>query len=78
MIDLNEKPLCTIPRVMCWAVDNMELLKSQPDESVDLIYCDILYGTGRKFADYQDLKPIRSEIEAHYIPRLKEMHRVLL
>jgi len=77
MIDLNEKPLCTIPRVMCWAVDNMELLKSQPDESVDLIYCDILYGTGRKFADYQDLKPIRSEIEAHYIPRLKEMHRVL-
>ena len=27
--------------------DNLELLKSQPDESVDLIYCDILYGTGR-------------------------------
>ena len=77
MIDLNEKPLCTIPRVMCWAVDNLELLKSQPDESVDLIYCDILYGTGRNFGDYQDLKPIRSEIESHYIPRLKEMHRVL-
>ena len=77
MIDLNEKPLCTIPRVMCWAVDNLELLLSQPDESVDLIYCDILYGTGRNFGDYQDLKPIRSEIEAHYLPRLKEMHRVL-
>lgn len=77
MIDLNEKPLCTIPRVMCWAVDNMELLKSQPNESVDLIYSDILYGTGRNFGDYQDLKPIRSEIEAHYLPRLKEMHRVL-
>jgi hypothetical protein len=43
MIDLNEKPLCTIPRIMCWAVDNMELLKSQPNESVDLIYSDILY-----------------------------------
>ena len=57
--------------------DNLELLKSQPDESVDLIYCDILYGTGRNFGDYQDLKPIRSEIEAHYLPRLKEMHRVL-
>ena len=57
--------------------DNLELLKSQPDESIDLIYCDILYGTGRKFKDYQDLKPIRSEIEAHYLPRLKEMHRVL-
>ena len=77
MIDLNEKPLCTIPRVMCWAVDNLELLLSQPDESIDLIYCDILYGTGRNFGDYQDLKPIRSEIEAHYLPRLKEMHRVL-
>ena len=57
--------------------DNLELLKSQPNESVDLIYCDILYGTGRKFADYQDLKPIRSEIEAHYLPRIKEMHRIL-
>jgi len=77
MIDLNEKPLCTIPRVMCWAVDNLELLKSQPNESVDLIYSDILCGTGRNFGDYQDLKPIRSEIEAHYLPRLKEMHRVL-
>ena len=77
MIDLNEKQLCTIPRVMCWAVDNMELLKSQPDESVDLIYCDILYGTGRKFADYQDLKPKREIIEEHYFPRLIEMHRVL-
>jgi len=77
MIDLNEKQLCTIPRVMCWAVDNLELLKSQPDESVDLIYCDILYGTGRKFKDYQDLKPKREVIEEHYIPRIKEMHRVL-
>jgi len=57
--------------------DNLELLKSQPDESVDLIYCDILYGTGKNFGDFQDLKPIRSEIEAHYLPRLKEMHRVL-
>jgi len=77
MIDLNEKPLCTIPRVMCWAVDNLELLKSQPNESVDLIYSDILYGTGRNFGDYQDLKPIRSEIENHYLPRLIEMKRVL-
>jgi len=49
---------------------------SQPNESVDLIYCDILYGTGRNFYDYQDLKPIRSEIENHYLPRLIEMKRV--
>jgi DNA modification methylase len=77
MIDrINEQPFCQT-RVMCRAVDNLELLLSQPNESVDLIYCDILYGTGRNFGDYQDLKPIRSEIEAHYLPRLKEMHRVL-
>ena len=73
---ITEQPFCQT-RVMCWAVDNLELLLSQPDESVDLIYCDILYGTGRKFKDYQDLKPIRIDIEAHYIPRIKEMHRIL-
>ena len=77
MIDrITEQPFCQT-RVMCRAVDNLELLLSQPDESVDLIYCDILYGTGRNFGDYQDLKPNRSEIEAHYLPRLKEMYRVL-
>ena len=77
MIDLNEKPLCTKPRVMCWAVDNLELLKSQPNESVDLIYSDILYGTGRDFAEYKDLKPKEDVIESHYLPRLIEMKRVL-
>jgi hypothetical protein len=61
--------------VMC--CDNLELLKSQPNESVNMIYCDILYGIGRNFGDYQDLKPIRSEIERHYLPRLIEMKRVL-
>lgn len=57
--------------------DNLELMSKIESGTVDLIYCDILYGTGRNFGDYQDLKPIRSEIEAHYLPRLKEMHRVL-
>ena len=77
MIDrITEQPFCQTS-VMVSAVDNLKLLLSQPNESVDLIYCDILYGTGRNFGDYQDLKPIRSEIEAHYLPRLKEMHRVL-
>lgn len=57
--------------------DNLELLKCQKSESVDLIYCDILYGTGRNFGDYQDLKPERNIIENHYLPRLIEMQRVL-
>jgi DNA modification methylase len=57
--------------------DNLELMAEMKDNTVDLIYCDILYGTGRKFADYQDLKPKREVIEEHYIPRIKEMHRIL-
>jgi len=57
--------------------DNLELMKTIESNTIDLIYCDILYGTGRNFGDYQDLKPIRSEIEAHYIPRIEEMHRIL-
>ena len=57
--------------------ENLELMQSLPSKSIDLIYCDILYGTGRKFKDYQDLKPKREIIEEHYIPRIKEMHRLL-
>ena len=57
--------------------DNLELMAEMQDNTVDLIYCDILYGTGRKFKDYQDLKPKRKVIEEHYIPRIKEMHRIL-
>ena len=74
--NINETPLLqSTCYVQCG--DNLELLKSQPNESVNMIYCDILYGTGRNFGDYQDLKPIRSEIESHYLPRLIEMKRVL-
>lgn len=61
----------------CFCSDNMDLMKTIESNTIDLIYCDILYGTGRKFKDYQDLKPNRNEIENHYIPRLKEMHRIL-
>jgi len=57
--------------------DNLELMNEIESNTVDLIYCDILYGTGRKFKDYQDLRPKREVIEKHYIPRIKEMHRIL-
>ena len=50
---------------MIKCMDNLEFLKSIDDNSVDLIYNDILFGTGRKFKDYQDLKPIKSDIEEH-------------
>lgn len=58
-------------------MDNLSLLNSMEDNSVDLIYCDILYATGRNFGEYQDLKCDRKVIEDHYIPRIKEMRRVL-
>jgi adenine specific DNA methylase Mod len=57
--------------------DNLELMNSIPDNHIDLIYCDILYGTGRNFDDYKDLKASRKNIEEHYIPRIKEMYRIL-
>lgn len=57
--------------------DNIEFMQTIESKSIDLIYCDVLYGTGRNFGEYQDLKPNRTEIENHYIPRIKEMHRIL-
>lgn len=57
--------------------DNLEYMRELPDNYINLIYCDILYGTGKKFKDYQDLKPVKSIIYEHYVPRLKEMHRIL-
>ena len=57
--------------------DNLDLLNKLDTECIDLIYCDILYGTGKKFKDYQDLPSDKNEIDSHYIPRLYEMKRVL-
>jgi DNA modification methylase len=57
--------------------DNLDLLKSLDSDSIDLIYSDILYGTGRDFGDYRDLKSNKKDIEDHYIVRINEMKRVL-
>lgn len=57
--------------------DNLEYMRTLPSESIDLIYSDILYGTGRDFGDYKDIKANRKDVEAFYIPRIKEMHRIL-
>ena len=60
-----------------YCMDNLELLKQLPDNSIDIIYSDILYATGRNFDDYQDLPYNRKEVDNFYIPRIKEMHRIL-
>lgn len=57
--------------------DNLELMKQLPDECVDLIYCDILYGTNRDFVDYKDIGNGKEEVYNFYKPRLIEMKRIL-
>ena len=64
MIELNE-------------MDNLILLKSQLDDSVDCIYCDILFNTKRKFNDFMDnLGTAQNAIEWYRL-RFVEMKRVL-
>lgn len=60
-----------------FCIDNLELLKQLPDESIDLIYCDILYNTGKKFKDYDDNLGTPQQAIEWYRPRLVEMKRVL-
>lgn len=58
-------------------VDNLELMKQIPDNSIDLIYCDILYNTGKKFKDYDDKLGTPQQAMEWYKPRLIEMNRIL-
>lgn len=58
-------------------MDNLELLKQLDSESIDLIYSDILYNTGKKFKDYDDKLGTPQQAIEWYRPRLIEMKRVL-
>jgi len=57
--------------------DNLSFMKKIKSNTIDLIYCDILYGTGNNFGVYKDIKAIKRDIDNHYIPRIKEMYRIL-
>lgn len=57
--------------------DNLELLRQLPNESINLIYCDILYNTGKKFDDYNDNLGTPESAVKWYEPRINEMKRVL-
>lgn len=57
--------------------DNLELLRALPDGKINLIYCDILYNTGKKFDDYNDNLGSPQEAVEWYRPRMIEMRRVL-
>ena len=60
-----------------YCMDNLKLLKQLNDNCIDLIYCDILYGTGRNFGDYKDIKANKYDVFIFYEERFKEMYRVL-
>ena len=66
-----------------YCMDNLELLKQLEDESIDLIYCDILYNTGSIFrfknkeVAYIDKIGTDEKVLEFYTPRLKEMTRIL-
>lgn len=62
-------------RIFCR--DNLKLLQQLPNECIDLIYCDVLYGTGIDFGEYQDIVADRKVVEDFYIPRITEMYKVL-
>jgi adenine specific DNA methylase Mod len=58
-------------------MDNLELLKQLKDNSIDLIYCDVLYNTGKKFKDYEDKLGTPQQAIEWYRPRLLQMKRIL-
>ena len=57
--------------------DNLVLLREMPKECMRLIYCDVLYNSGKDFGDYNDNLGSPEEAMAWYEPRLTEMKRVL-
>jgi len=57
--------------------DNAEVLRRLSDESITLIYCDILYNTGKTFDDYNDNLGSPWEAVEWYRPRFIEMKRIL-
>lgn len=57
--------------------DNLELLREMPNSCMQLIYCDILYNSGKDFGDYNDNLGTPGEAINWYKPRLLEMKRVL-
>ncbi len=61
----------------CYCMDNLELMKQIPDSYIDLIYCDILYNTGRKFRDFDDDLGTTQQAIEWYRPRIIEMKRIL-
>lgn len=59
------------------AGDNLEFMRSLPSNSIQLIYLDVLYNTGKKFKDYDDNLGTPDQARKFYAPRLEECKRLL-
>lgn len=57
--------------------DNLSLMCQLQSSSIDLIYCDILYNTGKNFTDFNDNIGSPTEAIQWYEPRFIEMKRLL-
>jgi DNA modification methylase len=71
------KPYYKTDSCALYQCDNLELMKFLPDNYIDLIYCDILYNTGKKFEDYNDNLGTPQEAVLWYEPRIIEMKRII-
>ena len=59
------------------AGDNLEIMRSMPSESIDLIYCDPPYNTGRDFGDFNDRWASDDAYYDFCRARIIEIHRLL-
>lgn len=57
--------------------DNLILLQRLDSEIIDLVYCDVLYGTGNKFKDFIDIQPKKQDVYEFYQLRFAEIYRIL-
>src|SRR5574344_888175 len=57
--------------------DNINVLREIPNGTVNLIYCDILYNTGKVFSSYNDNLGKPEDAIKWYCPRIVEMKRIL-
>lgn len=71
------KPYYNKDDIVIYHRDNLDVLRNLADESINLIYCDILYNTGKIFDDYNDNLGSPLEAVEWYRPRFIEMKRVL-
>lgn len=64
-------------KVTIFNCDNLVLLRSLSNGCINLIYCDVLYNSGKTFGYYEDNLGSPQEAIEWYRPRFEEMKRVL-